>query len=83
MDPAKSDEVVIVLVIEYRLFVFRRARVGSSALLRNDEMRDGEFVALQTAGQNAASLDVAVRVGLSQIQKTTHQHRRDDNLAHS
>ena len=74
VNPPERDEVVIILVIEDCFLVVRRARVRSAALLRNDDVSDGELVPLQTAGQNAASLDVPIRVGLSQIQESPHEH---------
>ena len=52
-------------------------------MLRDDHVRDGELVPLQTAGQNAASFDVAIRVGLRQFEETTHEHRRNHHFAHT
>ena len=83
MNPAKGYEVMIVLVVEDGLFVLCRAGVCGSALFGDDEVSYSEFVPLQTPRQNAAGLDIAVRVGLSQIQESTHHHRRDNHLAHS
>ena len=67
VNPSERDELVVVLVVEDGFFVVGGARVRSPALLGNDDVRDGELVPLQTARQNAAGLDVAIRVGLSQV----------------
>ncbi len=42
--PAERDEVVLVLHLEQLLLVLRVARVGSSALLREDEVRHAKRV---------------------------------------
>ena len=83
MNPSERDELVVVLVVEDGFFVVGRARVRSPALLGNDDVRDGELVPLQTARQNAACLDVAIRVGLSQVEEAAHQHRRNHHFPHA
>lgn len=83
MDPAQSDEAVLVLDEEELLLVLRVAVVGAPVLLGDDDVGDCELVPHQLPTEDAACFHFPGRVCVCQLEKLVAELSGDDNVAKS
>lgn len=83
VNPPQRDQVLLVLDVENLLLVRGCTAVGRTVLLGDYHVRNREPIVGQAAGQDAASLDVVVRVLVRNIEKFRHGVLGNDDGAES